>query len=90
MYLISPRCKISPSEFSKKIFDSFYKANSNDELFNLIDEILVKNNDNKLEARLKALNDSNLLHNDAASNILSEICKDLKINIFSSKECCYL
>jgi hypothetical protein len=79
IHLISPKCSINPSEFSKNIFDSFYKVKTNEELFASLDEILIKNNDFKKESRNMALKKSNLLNSYAAQNIIDEILKDVDI-----------
>lgn len=78
IHLISPRCSINPPEFTRNIFDTYYKARTNEELFRFVGEILVKNNDIKRESRVKVLESSNLLKNSAAQNIINEILKDIE------------
>lgn len=78
IHLISSKCTINASNFSKDIFETFYKAKTNEELFNFINEILVKNNDYQKEKRIKLLESSKLLKNNSATNIINDICSDIK------------
>jgi CDP-glycerol glycerophosphotransferase (TagB/SpsB family) len=73
VHLISPTCKPTPSKFAEKIFGSFYKVRTNEELLKCLDDLLVKNNDYNKDVRLKVLEETGLLKNNAAKNILQDI-----------------
>jgi len=79
IHIVSEHCNAKVSDFSRKIFNTFYKVSNNAELSEQLNNILINNNDYKKELRIKTLNESNLTNNYAAQNILDDIKKDLRI-----------
>src|SRR5574344_642988 len=78
IHLISQKCTISTSEFSKDIFESFYEVRTNEQLIESLDEILINHNDAKKEQRIEILKCCGLLDKNAAQNIINDINKDIK------------
>ena len=79
IHLISSDCKIQPNEIAKKNFDTFYKVHNLDEMFKTFDKVLIQNIDDKKEERLKVLEETGLLNNYAAKNILEDIKKTFNL-----------
>ena len=69
-------------DFGKLAFDQHYKGSNNEEIENFIVEVVLGNNDFRLEARKKFFNNYLLPPNDklVAENILNEILSGLKWN----------
>ena len=65
--------------FVKRIVDSYYWTKENNELENLLNEILINKNDYKKEERIKVLENTNLMQNYSAQNIINDIGGILKI-----------
>ncbi len=61
------------------IYDSFYNAYSLEDLYNFIDEVVIKGNDYMKEKRLKVLEEQNLLNSNATENIYNDIKNTLEI-----------
>ena len=80
IHLISKDCKIKPLLPSKRIFDTFYKAENIDSVFSHLETLLVKNNDYLKDSREKLLKESGLLNNYAAKNIIDDVEKIIKGN----------
>lgn len=70
IHLISPTVKLKPLSPSQKMFDSFYKVHKFEELEGLLDQIVYRNSDPKLELRKKILSDMGLDGALAAEKIL--------------------
>lgn len=81
IHLISSNCKINVSEFSKPIFETFYKVTNKEELIHSLNSILIDNNDPKKSERQIVLNNSNLLSDLASEKILQNIYEDLEIEV---------
>ena len=79
IHIVSEHCRAKVSNFSRQIFNTFYKVTNNEELQEQLENLLINNNDYKKELRTKTLDESNLINNYAAQNILDEIKKDLGI-----------
>lgn len=73
LHLISESCKPKAPRFIQKIFDTFYKVDNNEELYETLDEILVKGNDYLKEYRKKVLNKQTWINTYAAENIIEDI-----------------
>jgi hypothetical protein len=80
VHLISPTCTIKPSNFAGRIFSTFYDIRTDDELLKCLDELLVNNNDYNKDVRLKVLDETGLIKNNAAENILQDISETLGRN----------
>ncbi len=61
------------------IYDSFYNAYNLEDLYNFIDEVVIKGNDYMKEKRLKVLEEQNLLNSNATENIYNDIKNTLGI-----------
>ena len=77
IHLISDDCLIEPNVIAKRNFDTFYKVHNLEEMYETFDQVLIKNEDPLKEKRLKVLEDSGLLNNYAAKNIMEDILKDI-------------
>ncbi|MBQ8459729.1 hypothetical protein IJ541_06470 [bacterium] len=80
IHLISRRSKVVPKPAFEKIINTFYKAYNNDEMFDLFDKILIKNDDEMKENRLKVLSESGLAAAYAGENILKDVSGIMNIN----------
>lgn len=79
IHLISSTCKIIPKIPLKRIINTYYKATNLDEMYEHFENILEKDNDYLYETRIKALNDSGLLNNYAAKNIMEDLEETLGV-----------
>lgn len=73
IHLKSAFCQSKPYPFMQEIFDTFYQVKSNNELYNIFDEILLKNNDPLIDERNKLLNKNNLTNNYTAQKIIDDL-----------------
>lgn len=73
VHLISEYCKQIPPLPTQKIFNTFYKVRSEEYLSQTLDNLLIKNIDNKKDERLAVLNDLHLTDNYAAKNIIKNL-----------------
>ena len=73
IHLLSNDCNIVPNRIARKNFRTFYQVHDLDEMYETFDKVLIQNIDDKKEERLKVLEESGLLNNYAAKNILEDI-----------------
>lgn len=64
---------------AQKIVESYYCANNLDEMFNLFEDVLIKDFDPMLQKRLEVIEELGLRGNFAAKNILYDIEEELGI-----------
>ena len=79
--LIHLKSDIEPTPFNpavQKIVDSCYEAQDFDELEKILDEVVIKNNDYKINDRKKVYKELGYENNYAAKNILEDITNCLK------------
>ena len=79
--LIHLKSDIEPTPFNpavQKIVDSCYEAQDFDELEKILDEVIIKNNDYKINDRKKVYKELGYEINYAAKNILEDITNCLK------------
>lgn len=79
--LIHLKSDIEPTPFNpavQKIVDSCYEAQDFDELEKILDEVIIKNNDYKINDRKKVYKELSYENNYAAKNILKDITNCLK------------
>ena len=79
--LIHLKSDIEPTPFNpavQKIVDSCYEAQDFDELEKILDEVIIKNNDYKIDDRKKVYKELGYENNYAAKNILEDIVNSLK------------
>lgn len=81
IHLLSSKSRVVARESFEKIINTFYKAYNNDEMFDLFDKILVQNNDDMKDVRLKVLSESGLASTYAAENILNDVSEIINLNI---------
>ena len=79
IHLISEDCKPKAPRFVQKLYDTYYKVDNNTELYETLDEILVKKNDYLKEYRERVLNKQTWLNTYAAKNIIEDI-KQMCVN----------
>lgn len=79
IHLVSNRTLIVPLDASKVIFDTYYKVDNIEDLYCMLDKILINNDDDKKNERLSVLKELNLLDNYAAENII----RDMKNTLFN-------
>lgn len=77
IHLISKDCIPKPPKFVQEIFDTYYKVNNNKELYQVLDNILINNNDYLKEKRHSVLKKETWLNSDNAENILNDIRRTL-------------
>ncbi|MEE6207147.1 MAG: hypothetical protein VZR95_03740 [Alphaproteobacteria bacterium] len=77
IHLIHPISINWPCEAMRPMFDSFYEAHNNEELLQLMDKILLKNEDDRKEERLKVLKELHLGTVYAAQNIMDDLTSTL-------------
>ena len=78
IHLISSKRKISPMPPMGKMFDCFYKAYDLEEMFDLFEKLIIKNEDSLKGKRLKTLKSLNLCGNNASQNIFDDLIKTVK------------
>ncbi len=79
IHLISSTRKIEPLYPNQELFNSYYKARNESELFNLLENVIINNRDEKRKERLEVLSKSGLSGNMAGKKIvkyLENIIKD--------------
>ena len=79
--LIHLKSDIEPAPFNptvEKIVNSCYEANNFNELEKILNEVLIKNNDYKIQDRKKVYDELDYENNYAAKNILEDIINCLK------------
>lgn len=77
--LVSAKSKVKATEFSQKIFNTFYNIKNNDELVNVFKNVLEENNDYLKAKRLCALEETGLLNGNASENIRKDMENFLNI-----------
>ena len=80
VHLISPSVKLKPLPPSRKMFDSFYKVHSMEELVKTLDLLINQQKDPKREERLSLIRELDIGSSNAAENILHYMDKVLKID----------
>lgn len=73
VHLVSNTCSNKPYNFLNKIFNSFYHVYDKEDLTRILDDLIIQNNDYKKEQRLRILQKTNLLDNNAAENIIKDL-----------------
>ena len=73
IHLISDDCKVVPNIIARKNFKTFYQVHNLDEMYETFDKVLIQNIDDKKEERLRVLEETGLLNNYAAKNILQDL-----------------
>ena len=73
VWLISPTATTRPNKASEKLAASYYRVVRSEDLEPVLDDLLVKGNDPKREARLSAAKAMNLTGTDAAGNIIRHL-----------------
>ncbi len=79
--LIHLKSNIEPTPFNpsvKKIINSCYEAHDFESLKEILDEVIIKNNDYKIQERKKVYKELGYENNYAAENILEDILNCLK------------
>lgn len=78
VHLISPTAKLKPLPPSQKMFNSFYKVRSMDELSDMLNLLINQRNDPKREERQALLRELDIGSCNAAANILQYLNKVLR------------
>ena len=77
IHLISQNCENVPYPQMQAVFNTFYQVINQRDLFGILDNLLVENNDQKMIQRIEILNKYKFNKNNAAQNILNDLRKEL-------------
>lgn len=80
VHLISPTCKLKPLPPAQKMFNSFYKVHSMEELETTLEMLIGQQKDPKREERLALVRKLGIGTSNVAANILQYLSKELRID----------
>lgn len=78
IHLRSSSEKLHPHILNKKLYEQFYQVYDRTELYEVLDEVVLKGHDPKKEARMLAVHELKLVGNHAAENIVNYLREVLK------------
>lgn len=77
IHLISQNCENTPYPQMQAVFNTFYQVYNPKDLFEILDNLFIKNNDTKKNQRFDVLSKYKFNKNNAAQNILNDLRKEL-------------